>query len=65
MQHAFGAHVTVYAGDRQVVYLARHHGRPVFEKMRSLLAEERYRFFIGAKRVTSDRGSGTPVSDSS
>ena len=47
---AYGAHVTVYAGDHGVVHLARHHGTPRFESMDAILATPRYRCFIGAKR---------------
>ena len=69
---AFGAHVTVYVGQGQVIHLAKHHGRPRIEPIAALVHEERYRFLIGAKRALaptshpskhptprSDRGSSS------
>lgn len=50
---AFGAHVTVYVGDKSVLHLAKHHGQPAVELISDLLSQERYRFLIGTKRAVS------------
>lgn len=47
---AFGAHVTVYIGNNEVIHLAKHHGMPKIEHISALSKEKRYAYFIGAKR---------------
>ena len=50
---AYGAHVSLYVGDGQVLHLAKHHGVPRVEPLQEMLALPRYRFLIGGKRVVA------------
>lgn len=48
---AYGAHVGVYIGEGKVLHLSYAIGHPVIQNHTALLAEEKYAYFIGAKRV--------------
>lgn len=48
---AYGAHVGLYLGDGKVLHLSRANRIPKIETHEQLVAQEKYQFFIGAKRV--------------
>ena len=48
---AFGAHVGVYIGKQRVLHLSQANGHPVIQAHTDLLSEDKYCYFIGAKRV--------------
>lgn len=48
---AFGAHVGLYWGEGKVLHLSKDNGFPQFEGHTALLEQEKYRYFIGAKRL--------------
>jgi len=48
---AYGAHIGVYVGDGIIYHLSLSNGTPKFERHVDLLKQEKYRYFIGAKRV--------------
>jgi len=48
---AYGAHVGVYVGDDRVLHLSYAIGYPVIQSHTELLSQEKYAYFIGAKRV--------------
>jgi murein DD-endopeptidase / murein LD-carboxypeptidase len=51
---AWGAHVGVYVGDSQVIHLSKTLGIPVLWALEDFQKHERYKYFIGAKRVNSE-----------
>ena len=50
---SYGAHVGVYVGDGMVLHLSQEIGHPVIQRHDELLLNNKYSFFIGAKRVNS------------
>lgn len=50
-QESFGAHVGLYWGEGRVLHLSKSNGRPKLELHSSLLEQEKYACFIGAKRL--------------
>ncbi len=48
---AYGAHIGLYIGEGKVFHLSKENGTPKYEKHSSLLKQQKYKFFIGAKRV--------------
>lgn len=51
---AFGAHVGVFVGEGEVFHLSLGNGTPKFELHSDLLKQDKYRCFIGAKRVINN-----------
>ena len=49
--NSFGAHVGVFIGNDQVFHLSKSNGVPKIELHHSLMQQEKYQCFIGAKRV--------------
>ena len=47
----FGAHVGVYIGEEQAIHLASYLKKPVVWHLNRFPQEDRYKIFIGAKRV--------------
>lgn len=50
---AYGAHVGLYLGDGWILHLSKEIGQPAIQTHQALLLNERYAFFIGAKRIMS------------
>mgnify|MGYP000315444279 CR=1 FL=1 len=48
---AYGAHVGVYIGDGRVIHLSYANGKPEILPHIELLNNEKYRCFVGAKRI--------------
>ncbi|MEL7530821.1 MAG: hydrolase [Bacteroidota bacterium] len=48
---SFGAHLGLYWGEGRVLHLSKSNGRPKLELHSTLLQEEKYAYFIGAKRL--------------
>ncbi len=48
---SFGAHIGLYLGENKVLHLSKDNKTPMIESHESLLSQEKYRYFIGAKRV--------------
>ncbi|MEO1450916.1 MAG: hydrolase [Bacteroidota bacterium] len=53
-QEAFGAHVGLYWGEGKVLHLSKGNGLPAIEEHADLLQQEKYRCFIGAKRLVGN-----------
>ena len=47
----FGAHVGLYVGNDQVLHLSFDIGYPVIQQHSELISQEKYAYFIGAKRL--------------
>jgi cell wall-associated NlpC family hydrolase len=52
---AFGAHVGVYAGEGQVLHLAKSVGRPALWTLAEFAERPEYRILLGAKRARHQR----------
>ncbi|MEM9723689.1 MAG: NlpC/P60 family protein [Bacteroidota bacterium] len=50
---SYGAHVGIYIGQQYVIHLAKHIGKPVIWNLEQFPLEDRYKYFIGAKRLTA------------
>ena len=48
---SYGAHVGVYTGDGEVIHLSLQNGKPEIISHESLLLNEKYQWFVGAKRI--------------
>lgn len=48
---AFGAHVGLYMGEGKVLHLSKGNDVPMIEMHESMLTQEKYIHFIGAKRI--------------
>jgi len=48
---AYGAHVAVFIGDGKVIHLSQENGKPEVLPHKSMLLNEKYRCFVGAKRI--------------
>jgi len=52
---AYGAHVAVYIGEGRIIHLSLQNGRPEITTHICMLSIEKYKCFIGAKRVVKNR----------
>ena len=50
---SYGAHVAVYIGNGEVIHLSFQNGKPERIPHKTLMMNEKYRCFVGAKRVLS------------
>jgi cell wall-associated NlpC family hydrolase len=48
---SYGAHVGVYIGNGEVLHLSFQNGKPEIISHKSLMMNEKYHCFVGAKRV--------------
>lgn len=57
---AYGAHLAVYLGDNEAIHLARAVGKPATWPVERFATVERYRTFIGAKRMLTSPSKFLP-----
>jgi cell wall-associated NlpC family hydrolase len=61
---ARGAHIGVYLGDHRVIHLSKQMGKPVVWPLEEFARHDRYKIFLGAKRLRTKfrlRGTVTPM----
>ena len=51
---SYGAHVGLYLGDGNVIHLAQTLGKPEIISHNDFALQEKYAYFIGAKRLITD-----------
>lgn len=62
-RRAWGAHVAVYLGRGRAIHLSKQAGTPIVWTLEEFAERERYRVYIGAKRVIRARKSDSPRSN--